>query len=122
MPTPPTDAPGARRPDMRRPAGVSRAGLFTGLLATAGTLAVAFLGLGGPPAPAAPVALADATATEPAPTQVVVRTVYVQLPSPTAAPAAPRVAAPATPAPRVVTRQSGSGGEGGEGGEQEGND
>ena len=117
MPTPPTDTPGARRP-----AGVSRASLFTGLLATAGTLAVAFLGLGGPPAPAAPVALADATATQPAPTQVVVRTVYVQLPSPTAVPAAPRVAAPATPAPRVVTRQSGSGGEGGEGGEQEGND
>ncbi len=123
MPTPPTDTPGARRPDVRRPAGVSRAGLFTGLLATAGTLAVAFLGLGGPPAPAAPVALADTSATGPAATQVVVKTVYVQLPSPTAAPVAPFVAAPATAAPRVVTRQSGSGGgERGEGGEQEGND
>ena len=124
MPTPPTDTPGPRRPDLRRPAGVSRAGLFTGLLATGGTLAVAFLGLGGPPAPAAPVALADATATQPAPTQVVVKTVYVQLPTPTAAPAASRVtAAPATAAPRVVTRQSGTGGgERDDGGEQEGND
>jgi hypothetical protein len=120
MPTPLIDTQGARRPDVRRPAGVSRAGLFTGLLATAGTLAVAFLGLGGPPAPAAPAALADATATEPAPTQVIVKTVYVQLSSPTAAAVAPRVAARATAAPRVVTRQSGSGG--GEGREQEGDD
>ena len=120
LPTPSTDSPGVRRPDVRRPAGVSRAGLVTGLLATAGTLAVAFLGLGGPPAPAAPVALADATATEPAASQVVVKTIYVQLPSPSAPPVAPRVAAAATAAPRVVTRQSGSGG--GEGGEQEGND
>lgn len=124
MPTPPAGTPGAPRPEVRRPAGVSRFGLVTGFLAAAGTLAVAFLGLGGPPVPAAPVAIADATATEPAAPRVVVKTVYVQLPSPSAAPTA-RVAATATPAPkaaaRVVTRQSGSA-SGGEGGEQEGDD
>jgi len=129
MPTPPTETPGPRRPDVRRPAGVSRFGVLAGFVATAGTLAVAFLGLGGPPAPAAPVALADATATatEPAVQQVVVKTVYVQLPSPSAAPLATPVAAPVAAAPqrvvKVVTRQSGAGGgEGGEGGEQEGDD
>jgi hypothetical protein len=127
MPTPPTETPGPRRPDVRRPAGVSRFGVLAGFVATAGTLAVAFLGLGGPPAPAAPLALADATATEPAVQQVVVKTVYVQLPSPSAAPVATPVAVPVASAPqpaaRVVTRQSGAGGgEGGEGGEQEGND
>lgn len=105
---------------MRHPAGVSRGGLVTGLLATAGTLAVAFLGLGGPPAPATPVALADATATEPAVQQVVVKTVYVQLPSPSAAPVAAPSAAALKPVAKVVTRQSGSGD--GEGGEQEGDD
>ena len=129
MPTPPTETPGPRRPDVRRPAGVSRFGVLAGFVATAGTLAVAFLGLGGPPAPAAPVALADATATatEPAVQQVVVKTVYVQPPTPSAAPLATPVAAPVAAAPqrvvKVVTRQSGAGGgEGGEGGEQEGDD
>ncbi len=122
MPTPPTDTPGNLRPDVRRPAGVSRGGLVMGLLATGGTLAVAFLGLGGPPAPPAPVALADATATQPAIQQVVVKTVYVQLPSPSAAPVATPVPATPKPVARVVTRQSGSGGEGGDGGEQQGND
>jgi len=77
LPTPPTETPGPRRPDVRRPAGVSRFGVLAGFVATAGTLAVAFLGLGGPPAPAAPFALADATATEPAVQQVVVKTVYI---------------------------------------------
>jgi hypothetical protein len=124
LPTPPTETTGPRRPDVRRPAGVSRFGVLAGFVATAGTLAVAFLGLGGPPAPAAPLALADATATEPAVQQVVVKTVYVQLPSPSAAPAATPAAAPVAAAPKpaakVVTRQSGAGG--GEGGEQEGDD
>jgi hypothetical protein len=129
MPTPPTETPGPRKPDVRRPAGVSRFGVLAGFVATAGTLAVAFLGLGGPPAPPAPLGLADATATatEPAVQQVVVKTVYVQLPSPSTAPAATPVAAPVAVAPqrvvKVVTRQSGAGGgEGGEGGEQEGDD
>ena len=124
LPTPPTETTGPRRPDVRRPAGVSRFGVLAGFVATAGTLAVAFLGLGGPPAPAAPLALADVTATEPAVQQVVVKTVYVQLPSPSAAPAATPAAAPVAAAPKpaakVVTRQSGAGG--GEGGEQEGDD
>ncbi len=127
MPTPPTETPAPRRPDVRRPAGVSRFGVLAGIVATAGTLAVAFLGLGGPPVPVAPLALADATATEPAVQQVVVKTIYVQLPSPSAAPVARPAAAPVAAAPkpviRVVTRQSGAGGgEGGEGGEQEGDD
>jgi hypothetical protein len=116
--------PEIRRPDIRRPAGVSRLGVLTGFLATAGTLGVAFLGLGGPPAPPTPLALADASATEPAIQQVVVKTVYVQLPSPTTVP----VAAPAAVAPRaaarVVTRQSGARGDdrGDDAGENEGDD
>ncbi len=110
--------PVARRPEARRPAGVSRLGILTGFLATAGTLGVALLGLGGPPAPATPVALADTTATDPAAQQVVVKTVYVQLPSPPAAPVA--VAAAPKAVPRVVTRQSGAGGD--DEGEHEGED
>ena len=125
MPTPAADTPGAPRPDVRRPTGPSRFGLVSGLFATAGTVAVAFVGLGGPPAPTTPVALADATATEPAVPRVVVKTVYVRLPSPTAAPVAPvapPLAAVQKPVSRAVTRQSGAGGEGGEGREHEGDD
>lgn len=102
-------SPEAGRPETRRPAGVSRIGVLTGFLATAGTLGVALLGLGGPPASAMPIALADATATDPAVQQVVVKTVYVQLPSPPAAPVA--VAAAPKAEARVVTRQSGAGGD-----------
>jgi hypothetical protein len=109
MSVPSTDTPG-----VRRPTGVSRLGLVLGSLATAGTLAIAFVGLGGPPAAPATVALGDATGA--AAQQVVVKTIYIQLPSPTAAP----VATVPTAVSSVVTRQSGSGG--GEGGEHEGND
>ena len=108
MPTPSTLTPG-----VRRPAGVSRLGLVMASLATAGTLAIAFVGLGGPPAAPATPALADATATDAA---AQVKTVYVQLPSPTAAPVA---AVPQAVSP-VVTRQSGSGGS--EGHEKDGDD
>ena len=110
MPAPSTDTPGVGTPGVRRPAGVSRLGLAVASLATAGTLAVAFIGLGGPPAAAdTTVAVADAAAQ-----QVVVKTVYVQLPYSTAAPVA---AVPNAVSP-VVTRQSG----GSEGSEKEGND
>jgi hypothetical protein len=109
-------APSADTPGVRRPPGVSRLGLIMGSLATAGTLVIAFLGLGGPPAVPGTVALSDTTATDTAAQQVVVKTVYVQLPSPTAAP----VAAAPKAVSSVVTRQSGSGGD--EGGEQEGDD
>jgi hypothetical protein len=117
MPAPSTDTP-----RVRRPAGVSRLGLAVASLASAGTFAVALLGLGGPPASAAPAtsASADPTTTDAVPRQVVVKTIYVQLPAPTVAPTArPVVAAPKAQV-SVVTRQSGSGG--GEGGEQEGDD
>ena len=116
MPVPSTDTPGVRRPGVRHPAGVSRLGLAVASLATAGTLAVAFVGLGGPPAALTTVAVAGATTADAAGPQVAVKTVYVQLPSPTAA----SVATVPKAASSVVTRQSGSGGS--EGGEQEGND
>ena len=105
MPIPPTVTPG-----QRRPGGVNRLGLAIGSLAAAGTLALAFVGLGGPPTAAAVPTAGDSTAPDPAVQRVVVKTVYVQLPSPTAAPAPAARTAP----PAVVTRQSGSGGEGNE--------
>jgi hypothetical protein len=125
MSAPPTDAPDnlrpeVRRPDVRRPAGVSRLGVLTGFVAAAGTLGVALLGLGGPPAPATPVALAGASATDPAVQQVVVKTVYVQLPSPPAAPVAVAAARAPKAVARVVTRQSGARGD--DAGEREGGD
>jgi hypothetical protein len=132
MPAPSTETPGVHTSGVRRPAGVSRLGLAVASLATAGTLAVAFIGLGGPPAPKARATLGpvDTTTAEAAAPQVVVKTIYVQLPTPapapTAAPAPARVTATPKAVSRVVTSQSGSGGtkggEGGEGGEQEGDD
>ena len=103
--------PSTETPGVRRSAGVSRLGIAVASLATAGSFAVALFGLGGPPAPAAPATLAVA---DPAAQQVVVKTVYVQLPSATAAP----VAAVPNAVSSVVTRQSG----GSEGSEKEGND
>lgn len=117
MPAPSTDTPGVGTPGVRRPAGVSRLGLVVASLATAGTFAVALIGLGGPPAVAdTTVAAVDAITADAAMPQVVVRTIYVQLPSPTAGPVA---AVPQAVSP-VLTSQSGS--RGTEGGEQEGND
>ena len=110
MPIPPTITPGPRRPG-----GVNRLGLVIGSLATAGTLALAFIGLGGPPTAVAAPTPGTSTAPDATAQRVAVKTVYVQLPSPTAA---PTPVAP-TPPPAVVTRQSGSGGEGHE---TEGND
>jgi len=120
MPAPSTDAPGVRTPGVRRPASVSRLGLAVASLATAGTFVVALIGLGGPPAAPATLASTDTSTTDAAGQQVVVKTIYVQLPASTAAPvaAAPKAVSPVET--RVVTRQSGSGGK--EGGEQEGND
>ena len=118
MPAPSTDTP-----RVRRPAGVSRLGLAVAALASAGTCAVALIGLGGPPAPAAPVtpASADTTTSDVAGQQVVVKTIYVQLPAPTLqAPTSKPVAAAPKAVAAVVTHQSGS--KGGEGGEQEGSD
>lgn len=117
MPAPSTDTPGVRTPGVRRPAGVSRLGLVVASLATAGTFAVALIGLGGPPVVAdTTVALADTTTADAPVPQVVVRTIYVQLAAPTAAP----VAAAPKAVSAVVTSQSGS--RGTEGGEQEGDD
>ena len=100
-------------PAARRPPGVSRLGIAMASLATAGTFAVALIGVGGPPAP--PVT-ATTSAADAAGSQAPVQTIYVQLPAPSATPVA------ATPKAQtsVVTRQSGS--KGTEGGEQEGND
>lgn len=108
MPVPATDTHA-----VRRPAGVSRLGIAVASIATAGSFAVALIGLGGPPAPPAP---ATASTADAAGSQAPVQTIYVQLPAPSAAPV---VAAPKAQA-SVVTRQSGS--KGTEGGEQEGND
>jgi len=114
-------APSTESPRVRRPAGVSRLGLAVASLATAGTFAVALIGLGGPPAVAdATPASTDATATDAAVPRVTVKTIYVQLPAPTAPPTAAPVAAVPKAVSAVVTRQSGAGG--GEGGEQEGDD
>jgi small neutral amino acid transporter SnatA (MarC family) len=109
MPAPSTDTPGVRAPLVRRPAGVSRLGLAMASLATAGTFAVALIGLGGPPAPVAPTmgGVADATTAD-----------AVVPPSATPVAAAPK--AVSSVLTRVVTSQSGSGGT--KGGEQEGND
>jgi hypothetical protein len=122
MPAPSTDTPGVRAPLVRRPAGVSRLGLAMASLATAGTFAVALIGLGGPPAPVAPTmgGVADATTADAVVPPVVVKTIYVQLPSPPTAPVAAVPKAASSVVTRVVTSQSGSGGT--KGGEQEGND
>ena len=126
MLTPSAETPGVRTAGIRRAAGASRLGLAVASLASAGTLAVAFIGLGGPPAPVAEtnLAVADTTIADAAAPQVVVKTIYVQLAAPTPAPtAAPIAAAPkavSRVATRVVTSQSGSAGT--EGDEQEGDD
>jgi hypothetical protein len=119
MPTQPTDVRAARRA-----AGVSRLGLAVGSIASLATLGLAFLGLGGPPAPASTASFADAAATNVPTPQVTVKTIYVQLPAPAAqaasAPSAAPVAAVRRAPAAVVTRQSGT--KAGESEGQEGDD
>ena len=127
MPSPSNQPPG-----VGRTSGASRLGLVAASIAAAGSFAVAFAGLGGPPADPAPAASATPVAADPSQTAAPVTTIYVHLPAPTAAPTPTPtptrdpVVAPPQAQTSVVTRQSGTasarGAEGGTESEQEGND
>jgi hypothetical protein len=107
----------AQRPSAASTARTRRIGLATGSLAALGTLALALVAVSGLPSPATGRATAAAmtAAVTPVPTeQVVVDTVYVQAPAPTADPDPIVVAAPAQaaqPPVRIVRVVASQGGE-----------